>query len=133
MAKRGLIVLISDLLAPVEDLEGDLGKLAAAGHEVVIFQVLDPNELAFSFNSATVFQDVESGKHIYLDPETVRSEYQQRLQSHTDSLQTICRKLGVAFHRVVTNQPLELALFDFLKSRSGRGANFNEGTGKSDG
>jgi uncharacterized protein (DUF58 family) len=119
--KRGLIVLISDLLAPVDDLARDLGRLTAAGHDVVIFQVLDPNELAFSFDRAMLFQDVESEKDFYLDPEAMRPEYQRRLQAHTDGVETVCRKLGFAFHRVVTNQPLELALFDFLKSRRRRG------------
>ena len=56
-------------------------RLTAAGHEMVIFQVLDPNELAFDFNRAMLFQDVESQKDIYLDPETVRAEYQRKLQA----------------------------------------------------
>jgi uncharacterized protein (DUF58 family) len=119
--KRGLIVLISDLLAPVDELERNLGRLAAAGHELVIFQVLDPNEVAFDFRRAMLFQDVESQKDFYLDPEAVRSEYQRRLQSHSQSVESICRKLGFAFHRVVTNQPMDLALLDFLRSRSRRG------------
>jgi uncharacterized protein (DUF58 family) len=119
--KRGLIVLISDLLAPVDELERDLGQFNAAGHEVVMFQVLDPNELAFNFDRAMLFQDVESGKDLYLEPGAARSEYQRRLQTHTTGVETICRKLGFTFLRVVTNQPLELALFDFLKSRQRRG------------
>ena len=119
--KRGLIVLISDLLAPVDELERNLGRLTAAGHEVVIFQILDPNELAFDFTAATLFQDIESEKDLYLDPQAVRSEYQRRLQAHTQGVETICRKLGFAFHQVVTNQSLDIALFDFLKSRSRRG------------
>ena len=119
--KRGMIVLISDLLAPVDELERDLGRLTAAGHDAVIFQVLDPNELAFNFDRAMLFQDIESGKDVYLDPEAARSEYQRRLQAHTRGVEDVCRKLGFTFFRVVTNQPLELALFDFLKSRQRRG------------
>jgi len=118
--KRQLILLISDLLAPADDLARDLGRLAAAGHEVVVFQVLDPNELAFNFDRAMLFHDVESRKDFYLDPEAMRSAYQRRLQSHTETIEAICRKLGFDFLRVVTNQPLELALFDFLKSRRRR-------------
>jgi len=119
--KRGLIVLISDLLAPVEELDNNLGRLAAAGHEVVVFQVLDPNEIAFTFNRAALFEDVESGKHLYLDPAALRSEYQRRLQEHSDGVQNLCRQFGFTFRRLVTDQPLELALFDFLKSRERRG------------
>jgi uncharacterized protein (DUF58 family) len=119
--KRGLIVLISDLLAPVDELERSLGRLTAAGHELVVFQVLDPSEINFDFQRAMLFQDVESQKEIYLDPASVRSEYQRRFQSHSQGVEAICRKLGFAFHRVVINQPLDLALHDFLRSRSRRG------------
>jgi uncharacterized protein (DUF58 family) len=119
--KRGLIVLISDLLAPVDELESNLGRLTAAGHEVVIFQILDPNELAFDFNRAMLFQDVESQKDIYLDPETVRADYQRKLHAHGLGVEAICRKLGFAFHRVVTNEPMDVALFNFLQSRNRRG------------
>src|SRR5471032_1108169 len=119
--KRGLIVLISDLLAPVDELERNLGRLTAAGHELVIFQVLDPNELAFSFDRAMQFQDVESGNNLYLDPAAVRPEYQRRFQAHSEGVEAICRKLGFAFHRVVTNEPMDIALFNFLQSRNRRG------------
>jgi uncharacterized protein (DUF58 family) len=119
--KRGLIVLISDLLAPVDELERNLGRLTAAGHELVIFQVLDPKELSFTFDRAMLFQDVESQKDFYLDPEAVRTDYQRRLRSHSDGVEAICRKLGFAFHRVQTDQPMDTALFDFLRSRSRRG------------
>jgi len=119
--KRGLIVLISDLLAPVEDLEWSLGQLTAAGHEVIIFQVLDPNELAFDFHQATLFEDVESQRDVYLDPETVRADYQRKFEQHNQRVETTCRSLGVAFHRLMTNRAMELALSDFLRSRSRRG------------
>lgn len=119
--KRGLIVLISDLLAPMDDLERSLGRLTAAGHELVVFQVLDQNEITFDFQSAMLFQDVETGKEIYLDPAAVRSEYQRRFQGHSEGVEAICRKLGFAFHRLSTGLPLDLALHDFLRSRSRRG------------
>ena len=119
--KRGLIVLISDLLAPIDELERSLARLGVAGHEVVVFQVLDPNELAFVFPAAALFQDVESRREVYLDPEVVRSEYQRKLQEHGLAVEGICHKLGFGFHRLVTNEPLELALHDFLRLRSRRG------------
>ena len=119
--KRGLIILISDLLAPVDELERNLARLTAAGHELVIFQVLDPNELEFKFDRAMLFQDVESEKDIYLNPETVRAEYLRKLHAHAAGVETICRKLGFAFHRVVTHEPMDISLFNFLQSRKSRG------------
>jgi len=119
--KRGLIVMISDLLAPVGELESHLARLTAAGHELVVFQVLDPNELAFNFPAAMLFQDVESEKDLYIDPESVRASYQRRLREHGEGVEAVCRKLGFAFHRVLTDRPLDLTLHDFLRSRVRRG------------
>ena len=118
--KRGLIVLLSDLLTPLDELEQSLARLTAAGHEVVLFQALDPNELAFTFLRPTLFQDLESQQDVYVDPEAQRPEYQRRLADHCRQAEIICQKLGAAFHRLVTDQPLELALVDFLRGRSRR-------------
>jgi uncharacterized protein (DUF58 family) len=118
--KRGLIVLLSDLLTPLDELEQSLARLTAAGHEVVLFQALDPNELAFTFLRPTLFQDLESQQDVYVDPEAQRPEYQRRLADHCRQAEIICQKLGAAFHRLVTDQPLELVLIDFLRGRRRR-------------
>jgi uncharacterized protein (DUF58 family) len=118
--KRGLIVLLSDLLTSLDDLERNLARLTAAGHEVVLLQALDPNELAFDFKRPMLFQDLESQQDVYVDPEALRSEYQRRLAEHGRQVEMICQKLGAAFYRMVTDQPLELALVEFLRGRSRR-------------
>jgi uncharacterized protein (DUF58 family) len=115
--KRGLVVLISDFLAPVERLESELMALAACGHEVIIFQVFDPAELAFSFAEASMFQDVETGRTLFIDPKTARKEYLSRLEAHCLGLRSLCARLGIAYHQMTTDRPLELALFDFVRGR----------------
>jgi uncharacterized protein (DUF58 family) len=118
--KRGLIVMLSDLLTPLDELERGLARLTAAGHEIVLFQTLDANELAFEFERPMLFQDLESRQDVYVDPQALRSEYQRRLAGHCVQAESICHKLGATFHRLVTNQPLELALGDFLRGRARR-------------
>jgi uncharacterized protein (DUF58 family) len=118
--KRALVVLISDLLAPVDELERHLARLTAAGHELVVFQVLDPNELAFNFQNPMLFQDLETQRDVYIDPAAARESYQRRLREHGEGVEAICRKLCFAFHRVLTDRPLDLALLDFLRSRARR-------------
>ena len=115
--KRGLMVLISDLLAPVEALERNLAALTATGHEVQVFHLLDPAELAFDFDKAALFHDLESGRKLYLDPEAVRHEYLRRLGAHNLAVETTCSKLGIGYRRFGTDRPMELALFDFLRAR----------------
>jgi uncharacterized protein (DUF58 family) len=119
--KRGLIVLISDLLAPIDSLEAPLALLTAARHEVIVFQVLDPAELTFDFQAASRFLDLETGRDLFLEPTIARADYQRRLGEHLDAVRGLCQRLGIAHHQLSTAQPLELALFDFLKSRASRG------------
>lgn len=115
--KRGLIVLVSDLLAPIEGLERNLGYLAAAGHELVVFQILDPQELTFSFEEPALFQDLESGREVYIDPNTAREGYQDRLKDHLEQVQKTCEKLGAIYELCPTDRPLEVALAEFLVRR----------------
>jgi len=119
--KRGLIVLISDLLAPVDALEAPLALLTAARHEVIVFQVLDPAELTFNFESAARFLDLESGRDLYIDPALARAGYTQRLNTHLAAVGSVCERLGITRVQISSAQALELALFDFLKARANRG------------
>lgn len=119
--KRGLMVLLTDLLAPVETLENNLATLTASGHEVVVFQILDPAELAFDFAKAALFRDLETGKQLYIDPDAVRADYRRSFDAHCAAVAVTCAKLGIALRRLTTDQPLELALFDFLRERMNKG------------
>lgn len=120
LRKRGLIVLTSDLLAPIETLENSLALLTASGHEVLVFQVLDPAEIDFAFDTASRFEDMESGRDLFLDPALARANYQRRFEAHATEVRAICERLGCTVQRVVTDKPLEFALFDFLKARAAR-------------
>jgi uncharacterized protein (DUF58 family) len=120
-SKRGLVVLLSDLLAPLETVESRLGYLRARGHEVVVLRVLDPAEIEFPFQEAALFHDVESGRELYIDPQVARERYQQRFGEHAEGLARVCSKLGVDLMQLTTDQPLELALFDILSARLKRG------------
>lgn len=115
--KRGLIVLLSDFLAPIETLEASLTRLAACGHEIVLFHVLDPAELAFEFKSPAMFEDAETGQSLMIDPAGARADYQRRLDEHCTALRNILQRLGGSYSRLATNEPLELALFNFLSAR----------------
>jgi uncharacterized protein (DUF58 family) len=119
--KRSLMILISDLLAPPQSLEQNLAVLVACGHEVLMFHILDPAEINFTFSQAAMFHDVESGRDLYVDPDAVRKEYLRRLAGHNDQVLAICQKLGVTCVRFDTARPLELALADLLRERIRQG------------
>jgi len=115
--KRGLLVLISDLLAPVDELESHLAYLRASGQDLIVFQILDQAELNFSFENPSLFRDLESNRKFYVDPQAAQEEYQDRLQQHNRAVEASCQKLGIDYLLMPTDRPLEYALLDFLISR----------------
>lgn len=119
--KRGVVVLISDLLAPLDDLERALGELSAFGHEALVFHVLDPAEASFKFDQAAIFEDLENGRKLYVDPLAVRKTYIGKLQRHCLAAQNICENRGIGYVLLTTDRSLEFALFDFLRRRMERG------------
>lgn len=119
--RRGLVVLVSDFLAPIDELERALVQLNACGHEVVVFQVLDPAEWTFNFTAPAMFDDLESGQTLLVDPGAVRTEYRERLEAHCQALRGIALRLGHHYARLLTDQPVEFALFDFLRARTRQG------------
>ena len=127
--KRGMVVFISDFLAPLDRLERNLIALTAGGHEVTVFQVLDPAELTLGVESPALFQDVESARTIYIDPAVARAGYVKKFEAHAEALRAICRKLGVSVHQMRTDQALEFALFEFLQARMRRGRLFRRAQG----
>ncbi len=125
--KRGLVALVSDFLAPLDRLEKNLIALTAGGHEMNVFHVLDPVELNLGLEQASLFEDFESNRRVYIDPAAAREEYMKKLEAHNEALRAICRRLGIGYHLLSTTQPLEMALFGFLQERMRRGRQFRRG------
>jgi uncharacterized protein (DUF58 family) len=121
VTRRGLVILISDLLAPIASLETQLGLLRSRGHEVVVLRVVDPAEESFAFADASVFEDLESGRELYVDPAAAREQYLRRYRAHVAEIERICATLGIDLHRFATDRPLEVALLDLVSSRLRRG------------
>jgi uncharacterized protein (DUF58 family) len=119
--KRGLIVVVSDLLAPAELLRTRLGYLRSRGHDVIVLRVLDPAEVGFGFGSPAMFVDAESGRALYVDPDTARAAYLRRFGEHAAVVERSCADLGIEHRLITTDRPLEMVLFDLLKMRAKRG------------
>lgn len=116
--RRAMLVMISDFLVPLDKLERDMGLLTAMQHDVVIFHVMDPEELDFTFKDAAAFTEAESGGKLLLDPVAARKGYLQKLQAHLDRLKALCDRHGVEYRFVRTDRPLDQDLFDFLSVRT---------------
>jgi uncharacterized protein (DUF58 family) len=97
-----------------------LSRLAARRHEVVVFQVLDPAELTLQLEAPALLVDLESGKEMYVDPNSCREQYAAKMKAHCEQLHSDCRGLGIDYILQPTNVPLESALVAFLRSRESR-------------
>ncbi len=119
--RRGLIVLLSDLLADASRLRTRLGYLRSQGHDVVVLRILDPAEVGLTFEAPAMFRDVESGRELYVDPAQACAEYRRRFDTHADEIRRACLDLGIEYETITTDRPLELVLFDLLRARMRRG------------
>jgi uncharacterized protein (DUF58 family) len=115
--KRGLMILISDLLSPIETFREGLTQLRSFGHEVAVFQILDKQELEFNYDASAQFEDLETGANLYIDPEKARAEYLTNINAHQAKLRDLCNAQGITHQIIRADQPVELALFQFLTNR----------------
>ena len=121
VAKRGLVVVISDLLAPVDRLEKHLGYLKSRGHEVLILRVLDPAEVDFTFDTSATFRDLESSRELFVDPAAARGEYLKCFQQHASEVQNACDRMGIDLVTMKTDVPLDVALVELLAAQMRQG------------
>lgn len=118
LAKRGLVVVISDLLdEPARVIQG-LKRFRQRGTDVIVFHVLDHQELTFTFEDAARFRDVESATEVYADPSVVRGAYLRAVQGFVDTYRRELGGAGIDYHLLDTAQPLDLALVSYLTARS---------------
>ncbi len=115
--RRGVIVMISDFLDPDEELLKSLKRFRAAHHEVIMFQILDDDELDFELNGTVRFIDSEEGGEIITAPEVVRHGYQSSLQDYLTKLEDEARSNDVDYLLLRNSTPLDGALAAYLHRR----------------
>ncbi len=120
LVKRSLVVLISDLLDEPDSVIKGLRYLKGRGTDVVVFQVLDPNELTFPFRGASRFRDVESAEEVLAEPSAIRTAYLRELAGLTLRFDRELRGAGIDYVQLDTSQPLDFALLTYLAARERR-------------
>ena len=118
--RRGFMVVISDLLADPDALIDGLKHFRFNGHEVLLFHVLDPQEVAFDFTDVIEFEDLETGEKMLIEAESARALYQENFERFRARLRKECGLLGVDYTLLTTDQPLDFALFNYLAARAKR-------------
>ena len=118
LKRRGLVVVISDLIDDPETTLKALRMLASRRHDVVVFHVQDAAELNFPFEGATLFQDLETGEELEIDPVAVRKTYLERMQSLSAFYRKGLTDMGADYHLIDTAAPYEQALSAYLNRRT---------------
>jgi uncharacterized protein (DUF58 family) len=117
--RRGLVIVISDLFAPVEELKDALAHFHHQRHEVILMQVLDPAEASFPFDTVAEFRSLERAGHkIKLDAARVRKHYIERFEKFTAQLREACHRFHFDHVMLTTDMPFDAALTHYLMNRS---------------
>ena len=116
--QRALVAIVSDLFADPEALAGAFGHLKFRRHDVAVFHLLDPQEMAFDFQRPTRFQDLEGGTAIFSDPVEIAARYHAAVTAYLETLRRIVLEKAIDYHRVLTDEPYEQVLARFLVGRA---------------
>jgi uncharacterized protein (DUF58 family) len=117
LKRRGLVILLSDLLDDPENIIQSLRSLRSRKHEILVFQILDRDEYTFPFERSAIFSDLERTDELIVQPDIVRESYQKRF---TQFLRTCRQKMlesYIDYELIYTDTTYDRALFSYLKKR----------------
>ncbi|MDZ7331478.1 MAG: DUF58 domain-containing protein [candidate division KSB1 bacterium] len=115
--RRGLIIVLSDLYDEPESVISGLKHFRHKKHEVIVFHILDPMEINFNFNRTSRFKDMESGEEIDTQPWHIRPDYQKKVKQFIENYKRQCRLSQIDYVPLITSQPFDLALMEYLIKR----------------
>lgn len=118
---KGLVAVISDFYCNPEEMIKSVQPLAYQGQDVILFQLLDPQELKPEFRESALLEDMETGEAMEVSPIFMRSRYRDRIQSHIDMLSKAAAGAAVDHRLVSVTEPLDSALRNYLLFRQRRG------------
>jgi uncharacterized protein (DUF58 family) len=117
IGRRGLFVLFSDLFDPDPEMLASLKMLAARGHEVLVFHVLDPDEVDFPFEDPAVFESMEDERSLLVLPRQLRSSYLEEMSKFLANTRRVLAESGLAYEMAPTNEPPHQVLLRQLSNR----------------
>jgi uncharacterized protein (DUF58 family) len=116
-AKRGVVLILSDLFDDVPSILAGLKHLRHRRHDVIVFHLLDPAELDFPFTRPTRFLGLEQGPEVATDPTALRAAYLHEFRRFLGHIERGCRSQQVDYQRIRTDQLLDAALSRYLAAR----------------
>jgi uncharacterized protein (DUF58 family) len=115
--RRGILLLISDFYDDPDAILDAVKPLRFLGNDLIVFHVMDPQEIDFSFEEASAFQDLETGDQVPVVPDSFRLQYQALVREHIEALRSRFSGQRIDYALLNTGEPLDRALFSYLSSR----------------
>ena len=115
--QRGLIILISDLLDNPEKVINGLNHFKYLGHEVLVFHILDNNEIELNLNNKTRFIDLETTETIITDPQLIKSQYMKTVKNFINYYKKKCLQNNIDYIMINTKNEISNVLFKYLQKR----------------
>jgi uncharacterized protein (DUF58 family) len=120
LKRRGILVLISDFFDDPEKIIETMEPLRFKGHELVLFHVLDPQEIEPKLGEPALLLDMETGEAMEASPDYAENEYRQKVNAHIQQLRAKAQGAGIDYFLVRTDRPLDAALREYFTIREGR-------------
>jgi uncharacterized protein (DUF58 family) len=120
LRRRGLVVVISDFWEQPEQIIKTVEPLRFRGNELVLFQVLDPEEIRPKMRHPVLLEDLETGDAMEVSPDYTAHEYRHKLDAHLEDLKTRAQGAGIDYFLLDTSRPLDAALREYLAIRKGK-------------
>jgi len=115
--RRGIAIVISDFYEEPETIVRTIAQLRFRGNDVVLFHILDPQEVLPVLNGSAILVDLETNRKIEVVPEYTKTTYRAKVDAHIEQLRSRARGAGMDYQLLVTNQPLDNALREYLSLR----------------
>jgi uncharacterized protein (DUF58 family) len=115
--RRGIAIVISDFYEDPETIVRHVAPLRFHGNEVILFHILDPQEIRPMMKGSAILVDLETGQKIEVIPEYTKTAYRAKIDAHIEQLRSRTRAAGMDYQLLVTDQPLDLALREYLSLR----------------
>ena len=120
LRQRGMVMIFSDLFDEPDAVLKGLRAIAGRGHDIVVFHVLDRDEVEFPFERMTMFEGLEEMPELLADPSALRDAYLAEVDAFQERIRKGCLRQRVDYVKLVNDQPLDVALSSYLAARQAR-------------
>jgi uncharacterized protein (DUF58 family) len=115
--RRGLVILISDMLTDLDELYNAMGKVVYGGHEMLVFHVLDRDEVELPFKGSVLFKDLEGEEELFAEPRGFRKAYKKAMEDFMAEVNDRCLASKIDYLPIYTDESMGQKVSHFLRKR----------------